>query len=369
MNRILFLLVILFFLACSPKEEFTFSLQGQIENPANDYLILHQETDIERQISKLVDTIYLDASGKFKANFKTPPDYYTLTINAGDKLPLAIDKDQTINLEIAGNTQKITGSKDTDLLMEYEHLRKQSLERLVTSIRKEISAENKSENPSPIKIDSLGKLELKNYGLHLEELKTFIKDEMGTSIALYPTSLRWKGEENLAFYDSLVNKFEASHPDLNVSKKLREKISRLKQTSIGGKVPGIVMNSANNTTFSLYSVNKKYTLIDFWASWCGPCRRESEVLSGLYKKYKSKGFVIYGVSLDTDEKQWLNAMEKDKRNWINVSSLRGFKSPAAYKYAVSALPMNYIIDNKGIIIAKDLHGEELQKMIDKLMTQ
>ncbi len=369
MNKILFFLIILLFSACSKKEKSSFVLQGQIENPVNNFIILYQEIDIEKKVSTLIDTIFLDKEGKFKAKYKTAPHFYSLTINKDKKIPLAIDSGQIITIKVGATDENISGSKDTDLLMEYESLRGKSLARLVTSVRKQITAENKTENPNPKKIDSLGKLEIENYNIHLEELNTFIKEKMGTSFALYPTSLRWKGEENIKFFDSLVNRFENRYPNLAITNKLREKVTRIQQTSIGGQVPSIVMSTPNKNTISLFSINKKYTLIDFWASWCGPCRRESVILNKLYKKYNNAGFEIYGVSLDTNKKQWLNAIEKDNRNWINVSSLEGFKTPAAYDFTITALPVNFIIDNKGKIIAKDVHGEDLEQIIDELMAK
>lgn len=366
MNRILTLLTIIFFASCSQKQKYTFKLQGQIENPTNNYIILYQENDIERKIATLVDTIFLDKTGKFKANYKFPPHFYSLAINDDENLPLAIGKGQIITIKITSSNTKITGSKDTDLLMEYENIREKSLDRLVKSVRKQISTENKTENADAEKIDSLGKLELQNYDLHLEELNAFIREKMKGSIALYPTSLRWKDEKNIVFFDSLVNNFESIHHNLAVTKKLREKVTRIKQTAVGGKVPNIEMNTANKKTVGLLSINKKYTLIDFWASWCGPCRRESGILNKLYEKYNSEGFEIYGVSLDTNQKQWLNAIAKDQRTWTNVSSLEGFKTAAAYDFAITALPVNYLIDNNGKIIAKNLHGKELENLVESL---
>ncbi|MEO8934364.1 MAG: TlpA disulfide reductase family protein [Xanthomarina sp.] len=369
MKKFLILLTIILFSNCAQKEIYTFTIQGQIENPVNNYIILTQESDLERKTSKLIDTIFLDKSGKFEAGFNEEPHLYSLAITSDEVIPLIVDEGQTVSIQKDASNTKISGSKDTDLLMEYEGLRASSLDNLVKSIRREIVLENENENPNQNKIDSLGRLEISNYDLHLAELNTFIKEKMETSIALYPTSLRWKDEENIPFFDSIVSNFEKAHPGLSVSKKLREKVTRLQQTSIGGRAPGIVMKSYNRNTVSLYSISRKYTLVDFWASWCGPCRRESDVLNALYKKYNKEGFEIYGVSLDTNREQWINALQKDKRIWKNVSSLEGFKTPAAYNYAVTALPMNYLIDNKGKIIAKNLHGEELEKMIEKLMTE
>ncbi|MBJ2173787.1 AhpC/TSA family protein [Aureibaculum sp. A20] len=366
MQRILFLLTIILFTSCAKKENATFTLQGQINNSENKYVLLYQENDIERKNNTLIDTIKLDENGNFSVALNKEPHFYSLVVNENENIPLAIDKDQQITIESTNATPLVTGSKDTDLLNAYENLRKESLDRLVNTIRKQIVTENKSENPNPKTIDSLGKLELKNYDLHLAELNAFIKEKMGTSIAIYPTSLRWK-DDNIKFFDSLTNAFENAHPNLAISKKLREKVTRLQQTAVGGKVPGIVMTTADKDTVSLFSITEKYTLIDFWASWCGPCRRESGILNKLYEKYNEKGFTIYGVSLDTNKKQWTNAMAKDHRIWANVSSLEGFETPAAYNFAVTALPMNYLIDSKGIIIAKNLHAEELELLVDQVM--
>lgn len=366
MNKILLILTIILFSSCTQKDKPTFTLQGKIENPENNFILLYQENDIERKISTLIDTIYLDESGNFKAEYFQDPHYYTLVINENKKIPLAIDDDQTITIHFNDSATVITGSKDTDLLMEYEDFRKESLNRLVVAVRNEISEENEKGHPNPIKIDSLGKLELLNYELHLEEINGFIKNKMGNSIALYPTSLRWK-DNYIFLFDSLVNTFENTHHQLPVAHQLREKITRLQQTAVGGKVPEIAMTTANGDTVSLFAINKKYTLIDFWASWCAPCRRESATLNATYEKYKNKGFTIYGISLDTDKNQWIKALDKDHRVWPNVSSLEGFQTPAAYNYTITALPMNYLIDNNGTIIAKNLHGEELIIKIDSLM--
>jgi len=359
MSRIVFILSLIVFMACSHKNEDSFTLQGSFANPTSDYIILLQESDIERKVSAFIDTIYLDTEGKFNASFNLEPHLYTLVID-NNKIPLAINKGQHIIIDSA----KITGSKDTELLMAYEKMRKISLDHLVNSVRKEIKKEATAESPNAFKIDSLNKLEVANYDIHLEELNTFIKKNMDNSIALYATSIRWKDEKNISFFDDLVSNFEKQYPNLGIAKKLREKVNRLQQTSVGGIAPEIKMNTIEGNTISLSSINQKYTLIDFWASWCGPCRRESELLNNLYTKYHDKGLEIYGISLDTKKKIWLNAIEKDERVWTNVSSLEGFKTQAAYDFTVTALPVNYLIDNTGKIIAKNVHGDTLKQVIE-----
>ncbi|MCF6348327.1 MAG: TlpA family protein disulfide reductase [Flavobacteriaceae bacterium] len=375
MNRLiytLFIFLLLIIISCSKKQEVIFSIQGSISPAKEKFILLEQESDIERKITKVVDTIYLTKDGKFKAEYNLEPHLYTLQLDNDKSVTLAIDKGQHINIEVTDFDAKkfkttITGSKDTETLLAYETFREKSLDTLVKSVRRRIKELKKAEIPNQRKIDSLGSLEIANYDIHLAELNQFIAANMGTTLGLYATSIRWKGAENLSFFDSLTTAFEVAHPNLKITAKLREKVTRLQQTSVGGTATNIEMNTADGTIISLYSIHKKYTLIDFWASWCGPCRRESKMLNELYKTYNDKGFEIYGVSLDDKRDKWLKALEKDNRTWTNVSSLQRFKTPAAYDYAVTALPMNYLIDVDYKIVGKNLHEDELINLLEKLM--
>lgn len=359
-------------ISCIKEPEPNFIIEGSISPVKNDYIILKQETDIERNISTIIDTIPLTAQGKFTKEFKLDPHLYKLQLDNKKSVLLAIGPEQNITVDITDFDNKnykttITGSKDSEVLLAYEIFRKKSLDSLVQSVRRQVKTIKQSEDPDQNKIKNLQQLEIENYAIHLKELNEFVKNNMNNTLGLYATSIRWKGAENLNLYDSLTKAFERANPDLEITKKLKEKVSRLQQTSIGGITPDIKMNTPENKAISLSSIQKKYTLIDFWASWCGPCRSESETLNNLYKKYNDKGFEIYGVSLDDKEDKWLKAIEKDNRIWTNVSSLQGFKTPAAYDYAVTALPDNYLIDAKRKIITKNIHGEKLISLIDSLI--
>lgn len=354
--------------------EATFSIQGHISPLKGSSITLFEETDIERKIYKKIKDIPLTKDGNFEAEFNLEPHLYRLQLDKKNSLLLAIDKGQHINIEISDfDTDHpktiINGSKDSEKLLAYETFRKKSLDTLVQSVRRKVRVIRKSEHPDQEKIKLLQQLEIENYEKHLEELNVYIKDNMVNTLGLYATSIRWKGAENLHFYDSITIAFENAYPDLEIAKKLREKVSRLQQTSIGGITPDIEMNTPEGEAIKLSFVQNKYTLIDFWASWCGPCRSESETLNQLYQQYNSEGFEIYGVSLDDNKDKWVKAIEKDHRIWTNVSSLEAFKTDAAYNYAVTALPMNYLIDTDNKIIGKNLHEDELVSLLDELLSK
>jgi len=371
--RLVTLLVfVITLISCSEKSEPNFIIEGSISPLKGGTITLLREIDIERKISEEIDVINLSKEGEFKEEYTSEPGLYRLRINNKKSLLLAINNGQHIEIKITDIDSKnlntsISGSKDSEVLLAYENFRKKSLDSLVQSVRRQVRAVKKGANPDQDKIIKLQQLEIQNYAIHLKELNEFVKNSMNNTLGLYATSIRWKGAENLNLYDSLTMAFEITHPDLEITKKLREKVSRLQQTSIDGIAPDIEMKTPEGKNIRLSSVQKKYTLIDFWASWCGPCRSESNTLNDLYGKYNAKGFEIYGVSLDDKKNKWLKAIEKDNRTWPNVSSLQGFKTPASYDYAVTALPDNYLIDANRKIIAKNIHGEKLITLVDSLL--
>lgn len=145
--------------------------------------------------------------------------------------------------------------------------------------------------------------------------------------------------------------------------------SQTQGLEIGNKAPEIRLPNPAGDTVALSSLRGKIVLIDFWASWCGPCVEEQPGLATLYKKYgqthftDGEGFQIYGVSLDNKKAAWLNQITKQKIIWTQVSDLKYWSSPIAKTYNIQELPFNILIDGKGIIVAKNLHGVELEKAL------
>lgn len=149
-------------------------------------------------------------------------------------------------------------------------------------------------------------------------------------------------------------------------KKMTAKYEKAKQTSVG-KAFDFTQEDAAGEPFQLSSLRGKYVLVDFWASWCAPCRAENPNLLNAYQQLKDKDFEIVGVSLDESKASWLKAVEKDGLPWIQVSDLKGWKNEVAIKYGITAVPQNILIDPVGTIIAKNLRGEELYTELEKLI--
>ena len=142
-------------------------------------------------------------------------------------------------------------------------------------------------------------------------------------------------------------------------------------TNIGDKALGLTYNNPNGEEMSLYDIKNKLILIDFWASWCGPCRRENPNLVNAFKKYNNtkfedgNGFEIYSLSLDKNKDSWVKAINKDQLFWeYHVSDLGGWQSEGSQKYNIKSIPSNVLINGKGIIIAKNLKGQALHGFLD-----
>lgn len=163
-------------------------------------------------------------------------------------------------------------------------------------------------------------------------------------------------------YANLTPRVKASSP----GQKLQETIEIMKKAAVGSVAPDFTLKTPDGKDVSLSDYKGKYVLLDFWASWCGPCLREVPNVKKMYDKYHPMGFEILSVSLDDKKDNWTNAIEKYDLNWGHVSSLEGWKCPVVKLYSVSGVPAMFLIDKDGKIVSSDLRGEKLMETVSAL---
>ena len=145
-----------------------------------------------------------------------------------------------------------------------------------------------------------------------------------------------------------------------------DKLNSIRGVTVGYSAINFTLQDTSGKNVSLSSYKGKYVLVDFWASWCGPCRGENPAVVAAYQKYKAKGFDVLGVSLDNNKDKWKQAIKKDNLTWTHVSDLMGWKSETAQKYGVTSIPFNVLLDKDGKILAKSLRGPALEAKLEEI---
>lgn len=135
----------------------------------------------------------------------------------------------------------------------------------------------------------------------------------------------------------------------------------------GYYAPEIALPSVNGDTLKLSSLKGKVVLLDFWASWCGPCRASNKKVSKIYSKYKNKGFEIFGVSIDAEHSDWVKAIRQDNIKWLQVNDPGNWNAPIVSQWSIYGIPTSYLIDKEGKLIAMDLEAKDLEKVLDKML--
>jgi peroxiredoxin len=201
------------------------------------------------------------------------------------------------------------------------------------------------------------------------DLWQFIKWHPGSPVSLY---ILKHNKDYYPDYDKIAPYFNLLNDTLkntDFGKQYAKMLDRLQLTRLGAQAPEFTMNEVDGKGRSLSSFKGKYVLIDFWASWCGPCRRENPNVLKAYSQYKNKNFTVLGISLDQKKDNWVKAINDDQLNWTQLSDLAFWQNAAAQLYSVKAIPQNFLVDPDGKIIGKNLFGKGLTERLATIFGQ
>lgn len=201
----------------------------------------------------------------------------------------------------------------------------------------------------------------------IEERKIqFITDHPKSFFSMYLIESRTSFGVEYAEIKSLYDKLDESAKQTEMGRKLGQKLDLLLKSRIGTQMTDFTQHDINGKAVRLSSFKGKYVLVDFWASWCGPCRAENPNILKAYNAYKTKGFTVVGISLDSKGANWKKAVKEDKMPWTQLSDLKGWKNAVSADFGIQSIPSNLLIDPSGKIIARDIRGAELNKRLKQL---
>ncbi|MDB5115667.1 MAG: hypothetical protein JWQ79_1159 [Mucilaginibacter sp.] len=318
----------------------SFSITGSLVEPGVAYLVIDHKGEGLDKIEKMTDILnfYLDKG--------------TMSITA--------DKDSVAHAKIIGSQ---INDENKELTVQINPIN-EAAQRLYLEQR---TAPASKQNTAEFQHDIQAK-----YKVLQDRQKTVLQNFATNHPASYLTLivLNSLGKQGTDPYkmESLFNALNQSIKDTEAGKLLKRSIDISKITAIGAVAPDFTQADVNGNPVKLSSFRGKYVLIDFWASWCGPCRMENPAVVKAYNKYKDKNFTILGVSLDKADAKadWMNAIKKDGLAWTQVSDLRFWSNQAAVLYFVGSIPANFLLDPNGKIIAKDLRGTDLEDKLEEL---
>ncbi len=199
-------------------------------------------------------------------------------------------------------------------------------------------------------------------------LKEMIKTHPSSPVSGYIIYQEFNNNPSISVseLEEIVGYLDKKFLNTKFGKLAQQKLMQVNGTAIGKKIMEFTQNTPDGKPVNIRDFEGKYVLIDFWASWCGPCRMENPYVVAAYNKYKDKGFTVFGISLDQNKNAWLKAIEKDGLTWTHVSDLKGWGNEVAQVFGINSIPQNILVDKQGIIIAKNLRGRALEEKLKEI---
>ncbi len=382
----IFCLILILLYSCSSDPN-KFEITGQLSGSPGGRIFLKEMTTNELV---LIDSTKLDSAGLFKlsgstemikffAIHTTEENFITILAGPGDKLYLT---GQANHLPI---TYDIEGSEDSKKIRELTQEHNKTIKKIY-KLSQTFNDSVRSPNFPEIK-EELDRQYNEIITAHKAFTIRFIYqnlNSMASLMALYqqigPRRNLLDPFEDLEIFGIVDSSLTLIYPESEAVRNLHRQVTEIREQQrfeelatehlrIGAEAPEIALPDPNGNIILLSSLRGKYVLLDFWASWCPPCRQENPNLIKNYQKYREKGFAIYQVSLDKSRAGWLKGIEDDKLDWIHVSDLKMWNSIVVTIYNIQGIPMNFLLDPEGKIIDRNLRGESLSMKLQEIFNE
>ena len=371
MRRSLILaLVVLIGASCEPEKGWQVTLRGKVGFPQSGEIKfekLGNNADAESQ----PQIIELNKDYSFEQKVRIEePGYYRLNFYGMQFVDFILNKSD-IEINVDGNAPngfvEIKGSPDMDLVSKVQALMNEAQSNpQMADINVKFNEARMANDFATMEALQEEYMELYEQGT--DKVATLLR-EQGPSVAvinLLSSANLVDRDKHFDLYLHVADMLKKEWPDYAVAKEFIAIVEKMKVLAVGQPAPEIALPNPEGTVVPLSSLRGKYVLVDFWAKWCGPCRKENPNVVQMYHKYNDQGFEVFGVSLDRNKQDWLQAIQEDGLVWTHVSDLKYFESQAAADYNITAIPFSILLDPNGVIIAKNLRGSGLQKKLAEI---